>query len=97
MSLKLTDKSVVLINATLVRSRTRAFISPSPFTKHTGSISVLLHYFRKNNVIRVVWFLSNYRILIIISILHQGRISPVLLISTHMRMPRMLPSHDSRT
>ena len=70
VSLKLTDKPVVLINTTLVWRRARTFITTGPFAKHTCSIPVFFHYFRKNDMIRIVWFLTDNRIFIIRPILH---------------------------
>ena len=94
MCLKLTDISVIFIDSSFIRSGRRAFVSPRPFTKHTGCISVIFHYFGQNDMFRIIGMLSDNWKFFIIAIHHCRRLSPILFITTHFAMSGMLSGHQ---
>ena len=62
-------------------------------TKHTGSITVIFHYFRYNHMTGIVWMLPHHGIFLIISIHHNRGIAPVLFVPTYFTMSGMLSGH----
>ena len=97
MSLKLTYKTIKLINTPFVGSRNRTFISSCPFTEHTGSITVILHYLGNDYVFGVIRMLSHHWIFFVITIHHDGSVTPILFISTHFTVTGMLSCHKRST
>ena len=94
MRLKLADVAVVFVYTPFVGSGAGALIASCPFTEHSCSISVVFHYFRQYDVLRIVWMLPYYRVFFIVPIHHGGSIFPIFFVSPHFAMTAVLPRHD---
>ena len=97
MSLKLTYITIEFINTPFIRCGTRAFITTCPLAEDSCCITVLLHDFRENDMIFIVWFLTDNGEFVINPIFHGWNSLPILFISTHMSVSRMLPRHQRST
>ena len=97
VGLKLTDISVIFIDSPFIRSGHRTFVPPCPFAKHAGSISVIFHDLRQNDMFRIIRVLSDNREFFIIAIHHRRCLSPILFIATYFTMSGMLSGHQRRT
>ena len=97
MRLVLAYITVVFINPPLIRSRYRTFVATCPLSEHTGSISVVLHDFRQDDMFRVVWMLTYPAEFLVHTHLYHRYITPVLLVATYFSMSRMLSSHERST
>ena len=97
MSLELAYITIEFINTPFIRRGTRTFITTCPLAEDSRSITVLLHDFRENDMIFIVWFLTGNGEFVINSIFYGGYSLPVFLISTHMGVSRVLPRHQRST
>ena len=94
MRLILAYITIIFINASLVGSRNGTFVTSCPFTEHTGSISVILHNFRQDNMGRIIRMLAYSAEFFVHSHLNHRHIAPIFLVTTYFGMSCMLTGHE---
>ena len=97
MRLILAYIAIVFINATLIGSRDRAFISTCPLTEHAGSITIVLHDFGQDDMCRIIRMLPHPTELLVHPHINHRHIAPILLVATHLGMSRVLTGHERST
>ena len=95
VGLELAHETIVLIDASLVGCRDRAFVASRPLTKHTRGIAIVLHNLGKDDMGCIIRFLTCLYGVFVIAILHAT--NAIFLIATHPGMSGMLTRHERRT
>ena len=93
MGLELAYVAVEFVYPPFVGSRHRAFVSSGPLAEHAGSVAVIFHYFREDDMSGVIWVLSYYGVFIVVAIFHHRHIAPIFLIAPYLTVSRVLSGH----